>query len=132
MKSPQVLLGVAVLGLVVVAIGLVVTDDPRAALWPMALAIANGAVLYKMARTPLRPTPWTRSRVIASALLFGSGGLAVVIALVWVLTVRSEWPIRIVAAIGILTVPTLGLWLIRVARAQDRAARLGDHGPAAE
>ena len=132
MKSPQILLGVTVVGLIAVAIGLGVTESPRAALWPAALAIANGAVLYKFVRNPPRPTPWTRSRVIASAVMFGVGGLAVLSALVWVLTVRSEWPIRIVAGIGILTVPGLGVWLIWVARAQNRAARLGDPGPSAE
>lgn len=129
MKSPQILLGIAVLGLIVVAIGLGVTESPRAALWPMAMAILNGAVLYKIMRDPPKPTPWTRSRVIASAVIFGASGLAVVIALFWVLTVRPEWPIRAVAFTGILAVPTLGVWLMRAARAQDRAARFGDQGP---
>lgn len=123
MKSPQVVLGVAVGGLVVVAIGLGVTGSPREALWPAVLAIANGVLLYKIARNPPKPTPWTRSRVIASAVMYGLGGLAVMTAMGWVLTVRSEWPIRTVAVIGILVVPTLGVWLVWVARAQDRAAR---------
>jgi hypothetical protein len=123
-KSPQILLGVTVLGFIVVAIGLGVTGSPRAALWPTAMAILNGVVLYKMVRNPPEPTPWTRSRAIAGAVIFGTSGLAVIIALVWILTVRSEWPIRTVAVIGILTVPALGVWLVRVARAQDRIARL--------
>jgi hypothetical protein len=131
-KSPQILLGASILGLIVVAIGLGVTDSPRAALTPTAMAIVNGAVFYKFVRNPPKPTPWTSSRIVASAVIFGTCGLAVIIALAWVLTVRSEWPIRIVAVIGILTVPTLGVWLMRVARAQDRAARLGDHEPSAE
>jgi hypothetical protein len=130
-KSPQILLGIAVLGLVVAAVGLGVVDGLRAALSPLAGAIVFGAVLYKTRDAP-KPTPWTRSRIVASAVLVGTGGLAMIITLVWVLTVRSEWPIRVVAVIGILLVPTLGLWLVRVARAQDRAARSGDHEPSAE
>jgi hypothetical protein len=55
-----------------------------------------------------------------------------VITLVWVLTVRSEWPIRTVAIIGILLVPTLGLWAVRVARAEDTAARLNSQEPSTE
>jgi len=132
MKSPQILLGIAVLGLVVAAVGIGVVDGPRAALSPSAGAIVFGAVLFKVVREAPKPTPWTRSRIVATAAIYGITSLAMIVTLVWVLTVRSEWPIRVVAVIGILLVPTLGLWLVRVARAQDRAARFGDHEPSAE
>lgn len=132
MKSAQIVLGIAVLGFIASAVGLLVTDGPRAALSPMSGALFAGAVLYKAMRDSPKPTPWTRPRIVASALLFGAGGLAVIITLVWVLTVRSEWPIRIVAVIGILSVPTLGLWLVRIAQAQDRAARSSGQEPFTE
>ncbi|ONI76540.1 hypothetical protein BWI15_04320 [Kribbella sp. ALI-6-A] len=69
---------------------------------------------------------------MASAAILGISGLAVIVTLVWVLTVRPEWPIRIVAVIGILLVPTLGLWSVRMARAEDRAARLSGQEPSTE
>lgn len=100
-----------------VAVGLGVSEGPRAALAPLAGALLFGAVLYKVLRDPPKPTRWTRPRVVASAALFGTAGLTVVTALIWLLIVRSEWPIRIVAVIGILSVQVLGVWLLQVARA---------------
>ncbi|TCO19083.1 hypothetical protein EV652_11460 [Kribbella steppae] len=69
---------------------------------------------------------------MATAAIYATSSLAMIVMLVWVLTVRPEWPIRIVAVLGILLVPTLGLWLVRVARAQDRAARLSGQEPTTE
>jgi integral membrane sensor domain MASE1 len=131
-KSPQIVLGIAVLGLIASAVGSFVTAGPRAALSPAIGAVVFGVILYKIVRNPPAPTRWTRQRVVASAAIYAVSGLAMIVTLVWVLTVRPEWPIRIVAVIGILLVPTLGLWLVRVARAQDRAARLSGQGPSTE
>jgi hypothetical protein len=131
-KSPQIVLGIAVLGLIVSAVGLLVTDGLRAALSPVLGAILFGGVLYKAVRDSPKPTRWTRQRIVASVVILGTSGLAMIITLVWVLTVRPEWPIRIVAVIGILLVPSLGLWLVRFARAQDRAARFSGHDPSTE
>ena len=52
----------------------------------------------------------------STAVLVGTSSLALIIAMVWVLTVRSEAPIRVVAVIGILAVQALGIWLVRTAR----------------
>jgi hypothetical protein len=131
-KSPQVVLGFAVVGFLALAVGQLVADGPRAAISPTLGAIVTGAVLYKLVRNPPAPTRWTRPRVIASAAIYGISSLAMIVMLVWVLTVRPEWPVRIVAVIGILLVPTLGLWLVRVARAQDRDARLSGQEPSTE
>ncbi len=124
MKSPQIILGIAVLGSIASAVGSFVVDGPRAAVSPTVAAVVFGLVLYKVVRNPPAPTRWTRPRVIATAAIYAASSLAMIITLAWVLTVRPEWPIRIVAVLGILLVPTLGVWLVRVARAQDRAARL--------
>ncbi|WP_143465397.1 hypothetical protein [Kribbella sp. ALI-6-A] len=132
MKSRQIVLGIAVLILGASAVGFLVTDGPRAALSPALGAIVSGVILYKLVRNPPAPTRWTRHRVMASAAILGISGLAVIVTLVWVLTVRPEWPIRIVAVIGILLVPTLGLWSVRMARAEDRAARLSGQEPSTE
>ena len=99
------------------------TEGPRAALSPLGSAVIFGLILFKVVQDPPKPTPWTRARVVVTAVLFGTSGLALIIAMVWVLTVRSEAPIRVVAVIGILSVPALGIWLVRTARSQDRAAR---------
>jgi hypothetical protein len=123
-KSPQIVLGIAVLGSIASAVGSFVVDGPRAALSPTVAAVVFGLVLYKVVRNPPAPTRWTRPRVIATAAIYATSSLPMIVMLVWVLTVRPEWPIRIVAVVGILLVPTLGLWLLRVARAQDRLARL--------
>jgi hypothetical protein len=122
-KGPQIVLGIAVLGSITSAVGSVVVDGPRAALSPMVTAVVFGLVLYKVVRNPPAPTRWTRPRVLATAAIYATSSLAMLITLAWVLTVRPEWPIRIVAVLGILLVPTLGVWLVRVARAQDRDAQ---------
>jgi hypothetical protein len=131
-KSPQIVLGIAVLGSIASAVGSFVADGPRAALSPTVAAVVFGVILYKVVRNPPAPTRWTRPRVIATAAIYAVSSLAMIVSLVWVLTVRPEWPIRVVAVIGILLVPTLGLWLVRVARAQDRTARLSGQEPTTE
>jgi hypothetical protein len=45
-----------------------------------------------------------------------------IITMAWVLTVRSEWSIRVIAVVGILMVPALGFWLVHTARAQNQPA----------
>lgn len=132
MKSPQIILGIAVLGAIASAVGSFVADGPRAALSPTIGAVVFGVILYKVVRNPAAPTRWTRQRVVASAAIYGVTSLAMIVTLVWVLTVRPEWPIRILAIIGILLVPTLGLWLVRVAQAQDKAARMSGQEPSTE
>jgi hypothetical protein len=122
-KGPQIVLGIAVVGSIAAAVGNLVADDPLGALSPTVAAVVFGLVLYKVRNSPA-PTRWTRPRVLVTAAIYATSSLGMIITLAWVLTVRPEWPIRILAVVGILLVPTLGLWLLRVARAQDRVARL--------
>jgi hypothetical protein len=131
-KGHKILLGIAMLVSAVSALGLVLTDDPRAALSPTLGLIVCGGILYKLVRHPPAPRRWTRQRLIVRTSILGAVSVPVLVCFIWVAVIRPEWPIRLVAVIGILSVPALVLWFVRTARAEDQAARMIVQEPPAE
>jgi len=116
------MLGVALGMLVVATVGAVLTDGPRAALSPAFGTIVIGVLLVRFVRNPPAPRLWSKQRVIASGVVFGLTGSAVIGCMVWVMVIRPEWSIRGVAIFGILFVLGTLLWTLRMAQTEHREA----------
>ncbi len=123
MKSPRIVLAVVVLVLTVCAVGLAVVDGPRAAVTPALTAVVGGILLYRLSKHPIAPARWTRRRVTLVAVALVPASVAVIAVMVWVIVVNPDWAIRLVAAGAIAVVPASLVWLVRLARREDQAAR---------
>jgi hypothetical protein len=132
-KSQRIILGVAVVVLATCAVGFLIADGPRAALWPGLYAIVFSVILYRLVKHPMPPSRWSKRRIVGSAALIGPAAAAVVAALVWVVVVVPDWPTRLVALAGIVLVPAIAFLGVRTARQEDRAARESEQeGPPAD
>jgi len=123
MKSQRIVLAVVLIVLVACAVGFAVVDGLRAAASPALSAVVCGFVLYRLVKHPMPPTRWTRRRVILVAVALAPVSVAVIATMVWVIVVNPDWTIRLVAAVAIAVVPASLVWLVRLARREDQAAK---------
>ncbi|MEV0791593.1 hypothetical protein [Kribbella sp. NPDC050459] len=127
MRGLAVLLWVAVAGNVVAAVANGLAGDALGAVLPAVLAVAFAFGAYRLAQNPPRPQPWTKARVVLSAVFGGAMTLAVLAALGWTAISIPDWPIRAVSVAGMAFVVGMVIWGVRTARRLDREARaVGD------
>lgn len=116
------MLGVAFGLMVVATVGSLVTGGLRSALSPAFTTILLGVVLFRYWRNPPPPKPWTKWRVIGSAVILGVASTAVIACLVWVAVINPAWELRAVAAGGTLFVLGVIVWTVRLAQTEHRQA----------
>ncbi|MFF0339697.1 hypothetical protein [Kribbella sp. NPDC004875] len=122
MRGLQILLGVSAGACLIAAIGLVIIGDVQGAVSPAMAAVLGGVVLYRQARNPPELKPWSRVRIVVSAVVGGAGTLAVLGMLGWVALFVPDWPARAVAVGGMVLVVALGTWMVRTVRKLNQQA----------
>jgi peptidoglycan/LPS O-acetylase OafA/YrhL len=123
MRGLVVLLCVAAAGSVVAAVANGLAGDALGAIPPAILAVLFAFGAYRQVKHPVKPQPWTRTRVVVSAVFGGALTLAVLATLGWTAISVPDWPIRAVSVAGIVFVVCLVIWVVRIARRMDREAR---------
>lgn len=108
--------------LVVATVGSLVTGGLRSALSPAFSTVVLGVLLFRYWRNPPPPKPWTKWRVIGSAVVLGLASTAVISCLVWVAVINPGWQLRAVAVGGVLVVLGAIFWTLRLAQAEHREA----------
>ncbi|MGW7679191.1 hypothetical protein ACWGID_00530 [Kribbella sp. NPDC054772] len=122
-RGLQILLRVSAGACLIAAIGLAVSGDVRGAVAPACAAVLGGSIVYWQAKYPPELKPWSRTRIVVSAIVGGAGTLAVLGMLGWVALVVPDWLTRLVAVGGMVFVVVLVTWVVRtVWRMNQQAA----------
>lgn len=107
------MLGVSAVGCAIAAIGLAVMGDVRGALSPAFTAVFAGILVYRQAKNPPELKPWSRVRIVVSAVVGGAGTLAVLGMLGRVALIAPDWVTRAVAVGCMVFVVVLVAWVVR-------------------
>ncbi|MDX2972813.1 hypothetical protein PWY87_34180 [Kribbella solani] len=80
------------------------------------MAVAAGAMLFKYRTNPPELRPWSRGRVVVSAVVGGTATVAVLGTLGWVAVFYPDWRMQLIAAVLMAFVVGFTIWVARLAR----------------